>query len=134
MCGAGLDFIQGGAREVAVWTERTPKEMGPAGIEIFGGGALSGGVTRGRQGEAERKREIGKERRWEMRVRERQHPPREGERTRERERGKGRERGLTERGALGQCKSAPGCGQWKPPTIRNPAYKGKWYPPKVPNP
>ncbi|EKX37274.1 hypothetical protein GUITHDRAFT_165512 [Guillardia theta CCMP2712] len=27
-----------------------------------------------------------------------------------------------------------GCGEWKRPTIRNPAYKGKWYPPKIDNP
>lgn len=28
----------------------------------------------------------------------------------------------------------PGCGEWKPPTIDNPAYKGKWVPPLISNP
>jgi len=27
-----------------------------------------------------------------------------------------------------------GCGVWTPPTIANPAYKGKWKAPKIPNP
>jgi len=27
-----------------------------------------------------------------------------------------------------------GCGEWKTPTIKNPAYKGKWRAPKIPNP
>lgn len=27
-----------------------------------------------------------------------------------------------------------GCGEWLPPTIANPEYKGKWYAPKVDNP
>jgi len=27
-----------------------------------------------------------------------------------------------------------GCGQWKPPQIPNPKYKGKWSAPKIPNP
>ena len=29
---------------------------------------------------------------------------------------------------------AVGCGQWKPPTIANPAYKGKWHAPLIDNP
>ncbi len=32
-----------------------------------------------------------------------------------------------------QCQTA-GCGEWKRPKIRNPAFKGKWYPPKIKNP
>lgn len=32
-----------------------------------------------------------------------------------------------------QCQ-AVGCGEWKRPKIRNPAFKGKWYPPKIKNP
>ena len=27
-----------------------------------------------------------------------------------------------------------GCGEWTPPMIANPNYKGKWRPPTVPNP
>lgn len=30
--------------------------------------------------------------------------------------------------------SNPGCGEWKAPTVENPAYKGKWYAPMVDNP
>ncbi|KRY65849.1 Calnexin [Trichinella pseudospiralis] len=33
-----------------------------------------------------------------------------------------------------KCASAPGCGEWKRPTKRNPAYKGKWLPPMIKNP
>ena len=29
---------------------------------------------------------------------------------------------------------AVGCGEWKAPTIQNPAYKGKWRAPKIDNP
>lgn len=32
------------------------------------------------------------------------------------------------------CKIAPGCGQWTPPRIPNPAYKGRWSPPFIDNP
>ena len=27
-----------------------------------------------------------------------------------------------------------GCGEWTPPMIANPAYKGKWRPPQIENP
>jgi calnexin len=33
-----------------------------------------------------------------------------------------------------KCESAPGCGVWTAPTIKNPAYKGKWRAPKIDNP
>lgn len=33
-----------------------------------------------------------------------------------------------------KCAEAPGCGEWKPPMIDNPAYKGKWRPPMIDNP
>ncbi|CAG8552435.1 5888_t:CDS:10, partial [Acaulospora colombiana] len=33
-----------------------------------------------------------------------------------------------------KCDEAPGCGEWKRPTKRNPNYKGKWYPPEIDNP
>ena len=32
------------------------------------------------------------------------------------------------------CESAPGCGEWNPPQIKNPEYKGKWYAPMIDNP
>lgn len=32
------------------------------------------------------------------------------------------------------CQTAPGCGEWKPPTINNPKYKGKWKAPLIDNP
>lgn len=32
------------------------------------------------------------------------------------------------------CESAPGCGQWAPPTVPNPNYKGIWRAPLIPNP
>mgnify|MGYP002775660870 FL=1 len=32
------------------------------------------------------------------------------------------------------CDEAPGCGEWKRPMKRNPAYKGKWYAPMIDNP
>ncbi len=32
------------------------------------------------------------------------------------------------------CQCSVGCGEWKRPRIRNPAYKGKWYAPKIKNP
>lgn len=32
------------------------------------------------------------------------------------------------------CQTAPGCGEWKPPTINNPNYKGKWKAPLIDNP
>ena len=32
------------------------------------------------------------------------------------------------------CEDAPGCGEWKPPQIKNPKYKGKWRPPQIENP
>ncbi|XP_036430726.1 calmegin isoform X1 [Colossoma macropomum] len=32
------------------------------------------------------------------------------------------------------CQTAPGCGEWKPPTISNPQYKGKWKAPLIDNP
>lgn len=32
------------------------------------------------------------------------------------------------------CETAPGCGEWKRPTINNPKYKGKWKAPLVDNP
>lgn len=31
------------------------------------------------------------------------------------------------------CKEAPGCGEWTPEEIVNPAYKGKWRPPLIEN-
>lgn len=31
------------------------------------------------------------------------------------------------------CEKA-GCGEWVPPTIKNPAFKGPWNPPHIPNP
>jgi calnexin len=33
-----------------------------------------------------------------------------------------------------KCDSAPGCGPWKRPTKKNPAYKGKWSAPLIANP
>ncbi|CAI9780227.1 unnamed protein product [Fraxinus pennsylvanica] len=33
-----------------------------------------------------------------------------------------------------KCEKAPGCGEWKRPMKRNPAYKGKWHAPLVENP
>ncbi|XP_076949283.1 uncharacterized protein LOC143621878 [Bidens hawaiensis] len=33
-----------------------------------------------------------------------------------------------------KCESAPGCGEWRRPLKRNPAYKGKWYAPLIDNP
>jgi hypothetical protein len=33
-----------------------------------------------------------------------------------------------------KCDAAPGCGPWKRPSKKNPAYKGKWAAPLVPNP
>nr|AFK38191.1 unknown [Lotus japonicus] len=33
-----------------------------------------------------------------------------------------------------KCEAAPGCGEWKRPTKRNPAYKGKWHAPLIDNP
>lgn len=32
------------------------------------------------------------------------------------------------------CEKAAGCGEWSPPMINNPEYKGKWRAPLVPNP
>ncbi len=32
------------------------------------------------------------------------------------------------------CEAAPGCGEWRRPTIANPAYKGKWTAPMIDNP
>jgi len=32
------------------------------------------------------------------------------------------------------CDAAAGCGPWKPPMIRNPAFTGLWKPPKIDNP
>lgn len=32
------------------------------------------------------------------------------------------------------CKKASGCGEWRPPMIPNPDYKGKWKTPKIDNP
>ena len=32
------------------------------------------------------------------------------------------------------CESAPGCGEWKRPQIKNPKYKGKWRPDMIDNP
>jgi len=29
---------------------------------------------------------------------------------------------------------APGCGEWVPPKIKNPKYKGKWSAPIIDNP
>ncbi|CAL9121495.1 unnamed protein product [Musa acuminata var. zebrina] len=31
------------------------------------------------------------------------------------------------------CEAAPGCGEWKRPMKRNPAYKGKWHAPLIDN-
>ncbi|KAK4764167.1 hypothetical protein SAY87_013605 [Trapa incisa] len=33
-----------------------------------------------------------------------------------------------------KCEAAPGCGEWKKPMKRNPAYKGKWHAPMIDNP
>jgi calnexin len=33
-----------------------------------------------------------------------------------------------------KCEEAPGCGEWKRPTKRNPDYKGKWSAPLTDNP
>jgi calnexin len=33
-----------------------------------------------------------------------------------------------------KCATAPGCGEYDPPLIRNSLYKGKWIAPKIPNP
>jgi calnexin len=33
-----------------------------------------------------------------------------------------------------KCDTAPGCGPYDPPLIKNSAFKGKWRPPKIPNP
>lgn len=33
-----------------------------------------------------------------------------------------------------RCEVAPGCGEWKRPMIKNPAYKGKWVRPMIKNP
>jgi len=33
-----------------------------------------------------------------------------------------------------KCENAPGCGDWKRPTIKNPKYKGKWVRPTIDNP
>ena len=33
-----------------------------------------------------------------------------------------------------RCVEAPGCGEWSPPTKRNPLYKGKWKAPFIKNP
>ncbi|XP_030547542.1 calnexin homolog [Rhodamnia argentea] len=33
-----------------------------------------------------------------------------------------------------KCATAPGCGEWKRPMKRNPAYKGKWHTPLIDNP
>ncbi|KAB1199909.1 hypothetical protein CJ030_MR4G028437 [Morella rubra] len=33
-----------------------------------------------------------------------------------------------------KCETAPGCGEWKRPMKRNPAYKGKWHAPLIDNP
>ncbi|KAG9303618.1 hypothetical protein G9A89_018514 [Geosiphon pyriformis] len=33
-----------------------------------------------------------------------------------------------------KCETISGCGPWKRPTKRNPAYKGKWYSPQIDNP
>ncbi len=32
------------------------------------------------------------------------------------------------------CKDAPGCGEWSPPMVPNPLYKGVWRAPLVDNP
>lgn len=32
------------------------------------------------------------------------------------------------------CEAVSGCGEWEPPVISNPAYKGKWSAPLIPNP
>ena len=32
------------------------------------------------------------------------------------------------------CEEVPGCGPWKPPSKKNPDYKGKWSPPLIDNP
>lgn len=32
------------------------------------------------------------------------------------------------------CAAAAGCGEWKKPMIKNPAFKGMWKPPLIPNP
>jgi calnexin len=33
-----------------------------------------------------------------------------------------------------KCEAAAGCGEYEPPLIENPNYKGKWVPPKIQNP
>jgi calnexin len=33
-----------------------------------------------------------------------------------------------------KCEDAPGCGEYEPPLVKNPAYKGKWKARKIPNP
>jgi calnexin len=33
-----------------------------------------------------------------------------------------------------KCESAPGCGEYEAPLIKNSAYKGKWRAPTIPNP
>ncbi|KAM0018688.1 putative calreticulin/calnexin, concanavalin A-like lectin/glucanase domain superfamily [Helianthus debilis subsp. tardiflorus] len=33
-----------------------------------------------------------------------------------------------------KCEDAPGCGEWRRPLKRNPAYKGKWHAPLIDNP
>jgi len=33
-----------------------------------------------------------------------------------------------------KCETAPGCGEWVPPKIKNPKYKGKWTAPMIDNP
>ncbi|XP_069097144.1 calmegin [Pleurodeles waltl] len=33
-----------------------------------------------------------------------------------------------------KCEPAPGCGEWTPPTVANPSYKGQWTPPMIENP
>jgi len=33
-----------------------------------------------------------------------------------------------------KCEAAPGCGEYEPPLIKNPAYKGKWVAPQIENP
>jgi len=33
-----------------------------------------------------------------------------------------------------KCEEAPGCGEWKRPTVKNPKFKGKWVRPMIDNP
>ena len=33
-----------------------------------------------------------------------------------------------------KCEEAPGCGEWKKPMKKNPAFKGKWHAPMIDNP